>query len=156
MNNAPRKRFGAYTVPMLKRLGLLAIPTLVVALLGGSIVLAQQSAPGDLTAPAPQATPEGTGPTGPTGPAAATPTTGGGPTGPGAAPPTPVPAPQPTPTTTGPGGPPPALPQPVPAGAAYLAANVPSNLLPVPELPQPPSPAASAAAMTAGDATLRP
>src|SRR6478672_7877779 len=59
MNTAPRKRLGAYTVPMLKRLSLLLVPMVVLALLGGSIVLAQQNSPGDLTAAAPQATPQG-------------------------------------------------------------------------------------------------
>ena len=144
MNNAPRKRLGAYTVPMLKRFGLLAVPTVVLALLGGSIVLAQQSGPSDVTSVAPQATPIMDGPGNVQTPTPVPPTTNGQP---------PVsPTATPTPNVTAP--PIPSEP-PVSIGTSYLTANIPANLQVVRELPQPPSAPLSVSAMTIGDGTLR-
>lgn len=160
MNNAPRKRLGTYTVPMLKRLTLLAVPMVALTLLGGSIVLAQQNGPSDLTTTAPQATPQGDDPTAtPTRTPTATVTPNMNRT-PNEQPPV---LPNVTPTPTVVAATPTPLPQvqqqqqPVPTGAAYLAANVPANLRAVPEAILPPSsPAAtSAAAMTMGDGVLK-
>jgi hypothetical protein len=134
---------------MLKRLTLLAVPVVALTLLGGSIVLAQQNTPADLTTAPPQATPQIHLTKATPGSATVTVT----PNTPNEQP-LDLPRATPTPTTPSPQT---QQQQPVPTGAAYLAANVPPNLLPVREAPLPPSApsATNTAAMTIGDGTLK-
>src|SRR3954466_5565411 len=97
-NRSP-KTYRGYTVRMLRRMGLLAILAAVLALLGASIVLAQQGIPGgeNMRVVAPQATPDGPGAA--STPSLPTPSTGpGGPSGaagPGAGNPAATPTPRP-------------------------------------------------------------